>query len=376
MKSKIFGVPIIILSASIATAEIEPYGQINRGFLFTRDGHEKNLFFVDSSYDNSNVGIKLENIVNKELKFGSQFELWVMPAASTGPKGVTQLDRNGTINNLKLAVADFWVASNLAKFSLGYGAMASKNAAMCTLADADLISYAGAADMAGSIYLHPAGEARRVQANDPDSADPQIMAMFNPISGLGRQKRLRYDFPKFGNFMVSTSIGKPENSGSNKYCKDLAITYSTFMQRLKLQIAMAISKDRLAGTGNKVMLYSGSVAVLDMPAGLNAALAAGLQTKVREVVTNDNKRTFYYAQIGKQAVLNSYGKTNFAVDFWQAQHSVINNDKARACSIGVVQKVDKLNTELYFGIRNYQYVTPSQKHDRVIGALLGAKIKF
>jgi hypothetical protein len=93
-------------------------------------------------------------------------------------------------------------------------------------------------------------------------------------------------------------------------------------------------------------------------------------------VSNVKNRNFSYVQVGKQSDLITCGKTNFAIDYWKANNTAQDYDKARAYGVGVVQKIDKINVELYAGVRNYKYETPSQQYDRIIAALLGFKINF
>lgn len=388
---KLFFVSVMMMVSTFANAEVSWYGQINRGFLGVNDGHNKNIFFVDSAYDNSLAGIKgearLSDNPDNDIKSGGMLELWVMPNVSNDvtANAVSQLNKHGKSGNIQFGIVDSWVTSSKAgKISLGRGALASKNTGTVTLSGTDLISYAGASDMAGGMYFHPQGAARSVQSTDPQvGGDGSI---FDPLSGGGIKDRVRYDSPKFGAFIISTSIGKYPSSDSitkapiKKHCADVALTYEDTVGEFKLKGAAAIIKHSKDNNIQSKTGYDGSFAILHTNTGLNAAVSLGEQRNqidpTTQTITNSKNRKFSYIQIGKQTDLITYGKTNFAVDYWSTNNSASDYDKARACSIGVVQKLDKLKTELYFGIRNYKYEKPGQKYDRILAALLGFRISF
>ena len=378
---KIFLV-LAFLLPTLANAEVEWYGQVNRGFLFVDDGYDKKTFFVDSAYDNSLVGIKGNNNLNEDNNVGGQLELLVMPNASNdvSVNAVSQLDNHGKSKNIKFGLVDFWASnSKVGRFSLGRGNMASKNTGTVTLSGTDLISYAGAADMAGGMYFHPQGVDRSVQSTDATQIGGDG-GIFVPISGAGTVDRIRYDSPKFGAFVLSTSVGKYKSDAINKNCADLGLTYEDFIGEFKLKGAAAIMGHSKDNDVQAKRGYDGSFAILHVNTGLNAAVSYGEQknqiTNPPQIVSNGKNRKFHYVQVGKQADLIEYGKTNFAVDYWGSNNSAQDYDKARACSVGVVQKLDKLKTELYFGIRNYRYEKSGQKYDRILAALLGFKISF
>lgn len=373
---------IIFLLPTVVSAEIEVYGQINRGALFVDDGHDKNAFFVDSAYDNSLVGTKWSNRINEDVKFGSQFELWVMPNISNDvtANAVSQLNKHGKSENLKFGIADFWTSNDKSgKLSVGRGNTASKNTGTVTLSGTDLIIYAGAADMAGGMYFHPKGANRSVQSSDLQVGGDN--GIFDPISGAGIVDRIRYDSPKFGPFILSTSLGEyMATDEETKNCADVALTYEDVIGKFKLKGAAGIAQHSKNNYVRAKKTYDGSFAILHMDTGLNAAVSLGKQihhiTNIVPTTSNDQHRKFYYVQVGKQSDLITYGKTNFAIDYWRANNNVSDHDKARAYGIGVVQKIDKIKTELYAGIRNYKYNTPSLEHDRIIAAILGFKINF
>lgn len=367
---------------TLVNAEIEVYGQINRGVLFVDDGHDKNTFFVDSAYDNSLLGAKLINNINDDVKFGSQFDLWVMPNVSNdmAAKAVSQLNKHGKGENVKFGVVDFWVNSDKAgKISIGRGNTASKNTGMASLSGTDSINYAGASDMAGGMYFHPKGVDRSVQVGDARvGADDGI---FDPISGAGIVDRVRYDSPKFGPFILSTSIGEYKiDDVTKKNYRDLAFVYEDDVGAFKLKGAAAVVRHSKNDYIQAKKAYNGSFAILHVNTGLNAAVSLGKQknsiaTSV-PAVSNVKNRNFSYVQVGKQSDLLECGKTNFAIDYWKANNTAQDYDKARAYGVGVVQKIDKINVELYAGVRNYKYETPSQQYDRIIAALLGFKVNF
>ena len=379
LKYSVFILGIII--PALSAAEVEFYGQINRGILFADDGHEKNTFFVDSAYNGSLAGITGNADLNDKFKIGGKLELAVVSGATntTGNHAVNQLNKSGSTNFLDISIADSWFKGDFGKISLGKGDMASKDSGTVTLSGTELISYAGASDMAGGMYFHPKGLDRQVQNTD-NAKDPQIGSndcIFDALSGFYRQDRLRYDSPKFKNLVLSTSVGNT----SNKYLSDLALTYDNSFGGFNIQGAAAIAKQSKDSDIKTQKIYNGSFAVLHIATGLNVAASIGKQQN--KIIANtadedalNKNRNFYYLQLGEQTNLTTYGKTNFAIDYWQAKHSLEDYDKAYAYGVGVVQNLDKINTAIYCGIKNYKYNTLNIPYNNVLAILLGVKISF
>ena len=345
----------------------------------------KNTFFVDSAYDNSLAGIKGAIDLDQDLKVGGQLEVWSTAGITAGNKAVSQLNRSGT-GGIEVGIVDAWIENkDFGKIFLGKGNMASKNTAASTLSDVDLVSYAGAADMAGGMYFHVKDNAGRVVYTDPKLGD-----IFEPINGLGVADRVRYDTPKFKGFNLSTSIGNITEKDENnvvtkmKYCSDLALKYEDTIGDFKLKGSAGIATFSKDSDARNTKMYNGSFALLHINTGLNIDASIGRQTHPNDTVdingtreNTKNKRKFYYVQLGKQAELVKYGKTNFAIDYWSAKHTLRDNDKAKAYGAGVVQKLKKVNTELYFGIRNYKYERPgTTKYNKILAALFGIKINL
>lgn len=389
MKNKInlqyLSMLVLFLFTNSVIAEGAWYAQINRGLLRVDDGYAKKTFFVDSAYDNSLIGIKgevkINDLCNHDLKAGGQLELGIMPNNSNDytADAVSQLSQHGKRENIKLGIFDTWIfGEKLGKFSVGRGGMASKGTGNITLSEADLISYAGASDLAGGMYFHPQGAERNVLSTDPQIGGDD--GTFDAISGAGTMDRVRYDTPKFNGFTFSTSIGKYTSAPSHKYCIDFAVRYEELIGKFQVNGAVAIALHSKDYYVKNKQVYDSSLAILHQNTGLNAAVSIGEQRNaienVPQIISTEKHRKFYYVQLGKQTTLIEYGKTNFALDYWGTNNCVQDYDKARAYGAGVVQKFDNINTDLYLGFRNYQYKKLGQNYDRILAILLGVRIKF
>ena len=373
--------PILLLVSLTAKAEVTWYGEINRGSLWTDDGHDKNTYFVDSGYSSTKTGLKAEDLKLSEedcLSVGGNIEVEIHAASSNN---VSQLDRNGSKDYSKdpiednkillLDVAEVWLTSDVGKFSVGKGNTASHGSGVSILSGTDIILYSSVSDMAGGTFFRKKGTTVAIER----TKNPRITDNFDPINGLGTCKeRIRYDTPNFNGFSLAASIS---NEDEKRYGSDLALHYEKELDAYKLQGSVAFARYSKADKLRNGKAWSGSFAVLHKETGLNGSVALGRETHAGETSNPQNKhKKFYYVQLGKQCELIKYGKTNFAIDFFKARHSTQDHDKSRAFGFGVVQELKKIHSNLYLGVRYHKYDRVTQKYNKVIAALAGIQINL
>ncbi len=410
----------------------EVYGQLNKALQMVGDSNERKSQVVDNDNSSSRVGVTGE-FHHDRVFVGGRFETEFTGASSrhvsqnkVGPTGqyAKGVDGRGPFA-LAVRHADTWLRGNAGTLSLGKGSMASDETSTLSFSGADVVANANVSSMAGGYLFHVNG------SSEVYGYENQVSEVFTDINGFRRQNRVRYDFPTFHNFTLSTSVANSDRhyvgmtaadadpatgntAGVNwayrekrrvgqRYLTDLAVRYQEKFNGCEAKAALAFGRTSYGNAVNRERLWDGSLAVLHNDSGLNAAVAVGRQSQLQEipVLTGMSKaqptwprKKFFYVQVGKQHEFCQHGKTNLVVDYWQGKdylaYNVKNNsrvtypdrtalgNRSRSVGFAVVQELCKLNTDVYAGWRSYRLKLPTNiayvESEPVGVAMLGFRV--
>jgi hypothetical protein len=107
-----------------------------------------------------------------------------------------------------------------------------------------------------------------------------------------------------------------------------------------------------------------------MPTGINATLAGGFQS-----LTGRDAR-YVYGKLGYQADLTRLGKTALSIDVYYGNGINAGGSDSVAFGVQTVQNVTSLQTDMYLGVRIYDYEDNTADYEAGIAILTGARIKF
>ncbi|PKP75025.1 MAG: hypothetical protein CVT84_05355 [Alphaproteobacteria bacterium HGW-Alphaproteobacteria-6] len=341
--------------------ELKFTGQINQGVLFTDDGENSDVFFVENDNSSTRLNITGTGQISDDLSAGTVFEVEI-ESNSTAEVNQNNTNTSATFKERKL---EFFLASKtLGKLSVGQGDMASNATSESDLSGTTVVGYSAVEDLAGGIFF----------TNDANGAltTVKVGQAFDNFDGLSRQDRVRYDSPTFSGVTLSASIGDGNldfGSGapdSDDEIWDVAARYAGEIGSVKIDSAVAY-----ATSDESDHQFSGSASLLHLPTGLSLTAAYA----ERDISGRDP--VFYYVKLGWQTKdLSSWGKTAFAVDFAQNDDILALNDEAQSYGIFAVQTIDRINSELYAGVRSYEYSAPGAAFNDVTALLAGARIRF
>ena len=150
---------------------------------------------------------------------------------------------------------------------------------------------------------------------------------------------LRFE-EKFADFKVSAGIAAAKYSRNGILVGD----YNTAASALGITLP--------SGTARGQKLWAGSVAVEHVHTGINAAASYANRRKGTSALSNQK---VWFVQLGKHFDFTHYGKTNLVLDYYQGKNSLLNTDKSKSYSVGVVQDLDKANSAVYATVRSYKY---------------------
>lgn len=346
---------------------LEVSGRINQGVLYADNGEEDDFFVVDNDNSGSRFGF------NGEADFGE----W-----TTGTEIVVGVEVNST-DEIKfgedddapnqfgeedlgdIRQANWYIENpNFGFFSIGQGDEAGEDASEADLSGTGLIAASDVDDTAGGLEYPIL----------PGSDDDEIDDFFVNLDG-GRTARVFYETPSFAGFAVRGSL-----SDRDGLEPAVGLNYGAEIGGYEVEAAAAWRTNEADDSDT----FHGSAAVL-APFGINVSFGAGTQDIDDSDVDEPN---FFYGKLGYRNDFFSFGDTRFSIDYFLGHNNDTfaspDGDLPEATSIGggVVQKINPLSTELYFGVRTYDvediYVGGVQQDDpdNLIAVLSGARIRF
>jgi len=322
-------------------------GQVNRGLLSFDDGDETGTLHVDN--DNSSTRIRLlsEADLTERATFGTNIELQFESnsTAAVDQNNERNVGPNGFTERKLEAYGDF---DGIGRITIGQGDTASNGASEQDLSGTSVVGYSGVADLASGLRF-------RSEATE-ELSDINIGSVFSNLDGLSRDDRLRFDSPTIQGFNAAASLVADERW-------DVAIRYSGKSAGFSLSAALAYANTR-EDLENRV---NGSASILHS-SGLSATAAAGRDER------DDRDPQFVYLKFGYQAQWNRFGKSAVSVDFYDAEDIAAAELESNSVGIQLVQKLDKIGTDVYAGLRNYSL--DDNDADDILASLVGVRVKF
>jgi predicted porin len=329
-------------------------GQINRGLLYADDGANTALLNVDN--DNSSTRVRFVGVGNydDEISIGTVIEVQ-FESNSTANIKIDGSAPGGSDHFTERKLELYFDHKRYGRIWLGQGDTASNGTSEVDLSGTSVINYSGIADMAGGIEFGGFG------------IGPQINQVFSNFDGLSRDDRIRYDTPNFGGFSLAASYADSRKS-------DVALRFAGDIGGgLKLAGAIAYAINGVVDSQ-----INGSASLLH-DSGFNVTGAAGVRDIQSGAVNPNRDPFFWYAKLG-YIWGGGIGNTAFAIDYTVAEEIeddlAATGDELTSYGIFAVQKIDKIGTELYFGVRNHELDRVGQNFDDVFAVLGGARIKF
>jgi hypothetical protein len=330
------------------------YGQFSPAYTSVDDGVSRESNLVDNAHSNSRVGLKYSRPVGEDT-FTFTFETALGLRSSAGvsqtstPKGIDWSREN-------LRKFDFaYKSARYGTFSLGQGSMATDGIAEIDFGGTGMALYNGIGDAAGNFaFADSAGNLTGVTIGD-----------VTPSLDGGRRGRIRYDTPEYAGFTLSLAAGTDvlnENNSDDYY--DIALRYGTELGSAKLEAGIGFSRRDRNGVDRDDT--SGSVAIL-LDNGLNFAVAAG---------SREGSGDYAYGKIGYNANFIEAGQTSFGIDYYQGDDFASAGTEANSWGVAVQQKIDRLNTEVYVGYRNYELTQTGASYRDIDSVIVGARWKF
>lgn len=334
------------------------YGQIDPGVLVVDDG-DSTLGYapVDNGNSSTRFGVRLYVGIASGTFLGANYEAQYDPYSTNY---VNQLNRGDPDwdRYLTRKAEAYLNSQQFGVLWVGQGSMASDGTAEVDLSGTDVVGYSSIADLAGGQLF--------AYSRDGGLSPVSVGSAFTNMDGLGRKVRVRYDTPSLAGFTLSGSYGRemiPEDTGIDVW--DVALRYAGEFGGFKVASAVAYSD---TGSADR---FDGSISVLHLPTGISVTGAAGYDARHDGV-----DASYLYGKLGYQRSFFDVGATALAVDIYSGDDIHTAGSESFTWGAFVVQNFDYYQSQVYLGVRSYQFENDDGNYDPLLAALTGVRVKF
>ncbi|WP_299629117.1 porin [uncultured Tateyamaria sp.] len=332
----------------------DTYGQINLGALSVADGASTDAFLGENSNVPGRIGVWFRTPVDAGAQLSFNLEAGF---GMTGSSGFSKHDKSLDVEISRRALRKFEMIVDMpaaGRLSLGQGSMASDGSAGADLSGTGLAHQVAVADTGGGTAL--------LRTNGTPSGTT-IDDAFSALDGL-RRFRVRYDSPILNGFQASAAYGQEVlRRGNDNDYYDVAFSYSGDTEPFTAEAKLTYE---WVGSIEENLVFS--AAVLHKPTGLNAAFATG-----REQI---GPGRYAYLKLGIIRDIFAVGSTAVSVDYYDGRNIAFVGSASKAMSIGVVQKIDPWNMDLFLAHRTFALAGDAENFQDIDATLLGARWRF
>ncbi|KAJ02642.1 porin [Sulfitobacter mediterraneus] len=332
----------------------EFYGQLNFGIFHVDDGQGNDTYLTDNDNSNSRIGIihqtELANGHRLKFHFESGLGFSGSAAATLDDNDLGLKWRRTELRKLEVVYS----TPTYGRLSFGQGSTGTDGVAETDFSGTSVVHYSSINALAGSAEFHTVSGA---------GSGTTINAAFRNFDGA-RRFRLRYDSAPYNGFGLAISAGEEVlRHGDDRDYYDLALRYDRDLDQFKVS-----GRIGYAWAGSDRSTVASSIAVFHKATGLNLAFATGRQ--------QETGADYAYLKLGLKRRWIDMGETAVSFDLFKGDDLVGIGSQSTSYGLGIVQKWDRYDTELYAGYRNYELTGASVAVADIDVAVIGARWKF
>ena len=355
---------------------LQVYGQVNKALLIFDDGVDSDAYIVDNDYSGSRVGFTGKASLKPGWSAGFLVELDIQDSASDkvdNGDGIGAIANKNTFdegndNEIAIRYSNVYIESEkFGRITLGQGSTAADGANEVVLGN----SLRNSDIQTGNNFT--------IRDGGAGFSSLQIKELAANFDG-GRDDLVRYDSPSIYGFIVSASWGDDDYY-------DVALRFKKEWNSIRIAAAAAYQVDESNDGGAGLLdddftVLSGSISVMHIPTGVYGAFAIA----EKELEDVDRSASFWYAQLGIEKKLTSYGSTTVYAEYGVyddvATISDVNftSSEAERWGFGVVQKFDSAALELYAQATFWSFDatlgSEAQDLEDLSTIMIGSRIKF
>ena len=365
---------LLAVTASLAARAEEPLihsgtenftlgisGHINRALMLADDGKETTLLNVDNNNSSSRIRFIGKSTNDGPLTASAAYEaeFKVNSSASISQEESGQSD-TGTFRTRRAEI--YLEHNNLGTLWLGQGNTATDGISQQDLSGTMNAGYSFTSLVGGGILFRDSNTGLLTNTDLGDVSDN--------LDGFGRDTRLRYDSPQFGDWEFRTSL-------INDGAVDASAFYSSEIQDIRVIAAFGIGNTSELSDIDESPTYDHQMAgsfSLRNDQGYNLTFASG-----RAIAVDGDRSdlTFFYTKAGYRSELfPEIGDTAVSVDWGRTRNEDQNNDRSDVVGIQLAQDIDVIDTEAYATIRRASLSRKAQDFDDILITMVGLRLNF
>lgn len=310
------------------------YGQANPAYQSFDDGEQTTDGIVDNGNWNTRLGLRsTQPLNNSTLRFRLESGLGLRSSAAR-----SQNFQPDSMDWQRTSLRWFESAldTSYGTLSLGQGSTASDGVAGL---DESFTFVAGGVDSTDGFA------AFRFRDGNGELTDVTVGAVNDNLAGA-RRFRARYDTPRYGGVMLSSSYGRNILvSGDNRNFYDVALRSANNAGDFSVQSAIGYGWDDDPDGENQERV-AGSMTVVHNPSGLNLLFAAGSRISGPD---------YYYTRAGWRTDIVDSGTTSLSVDYYHGRDFISDGARTENYGLYAVQSFDALSIDVYTGWRRFTY---------------------
>lgn len=339
-------------------ARVTLSGQVNRMLLYGGDGQESRVFHADN--DNSSTRFRIIGEAGLGgITAGVQFEFEFRSNNSNSDIKIdqdTEDNTSATLSERKIEV--YFDRADLGRIWLGQGRTASDGTGEADLSGTNIVTNVDVEDLAGGLEFR--------NAVTGASSGIEIGDAFDSLDGGGRADRIRYDTPKFYGAKFSAS-----HSDGDAW--DLGLNYGAAYGETNLKAGLGY-RDASATESNFTRVNASASILFSF--GGNISVSYASDSFYDELAARDD-RNLYYVKLGYRTdEISRFGATAFSLDYYTSRDQGTAGEKSAAFGLAVVQKVPRIGTDFYVGLRNHALERTGLALEDILVAATGARVKF
>lgn len=346
------------ISRSKKTMNLVISGHVNQMMNIIDDGNTSGIVYKGNDQSQTRFRLIGTGSISDDLTAQTMIEVGNSSnnaaTAEAGTGGVSQ----GTFNIRQMQVK-----------------LSSKTIGAFTIGDSSLATdgYHVAGDLSGMGIIQDSGDEGligsqtfRLSAGGASSG-VTLGGAFNNMDA-GRTDHIQYDSPTFAGFQVQASHAGEDQT-------NLGLKYGGQFGGVKL--AAGVAYDMIRGGANANDTLNGSIGVL-LPFGLNFFVSGADRNSSGPIggAFGNVDESRVYARIGYMFTASELGQTRLGLAWGQNYDRIQDGDEATRVSLALIQVIEPLGAEVYFGYHNFEFERSGLDVDDVDLVTAGIRVSF
>jgi len=325
-------------------------GQVNQAVMYGDNGEKSSTMVVDNNNSSTRFRLVATGNINADWSIGSTIELEAI--SNNSRTAFPDDDANDTGFAFRERIMEARITGKqFGTVYVGQGLMASDTVTEQDTSGMVVVAWSDMTGWGGGLRWVNNGVTQSFNAGN----------VINHMDGLSRLDRVRYDTPTFNGFQLRTSV-------ADEGQWDVGAFYSGKLGEVTVAGGIAYADtNSVSSTESQI---SGSLSAKF--SAFSVTVAAGQQ----ELKSGARDPMFYYGKLAYDLVNDKTSQTAVAVDYGMYEELRSVDGEASAYGVYLLHVIKNLGTDLYAGVRLYDYEAGNTEYDTMTAAISGIRVRF